>query len=312
VIEKRQDLLLTTPADFKSRYNVDVRTGTEVTVIDRGAKTVTVKILQTGKVYVEPYDKLILSPGAEPLKPPIPGIKAKNIFSLRNIPDTDRIKAYVDQHNPASAVVVGAGFIGLEMLENLTHRNLEVTVIEKLDQLLPPLDTEMAAFIQLHLQEKGIVCHLNDGVTTFVQNSDGLIVTTESNRQIITDMVILSIGVRPESRLAQEAGLSLGEYGGIRVNDAMQTSDADIFAVGDAVEVTDMITGTPALIPLAGPANKQGRIAADNALGRQSVFKGALGTAIVKVFDLTAAVTGAAEKKLARQNIPYLAKLFFS
>jgi NADPH-dependent 2,4-dienoyl-CoA reductase/sulfur reductase-like enzyme/rhodanese-related sulfurtransferase len=307
IIENRDDLLLMTPEDFTARYNVDVRTGAEIITIDKTAKTVTVKDRETGQSYQEVYDKLILAPGAEPINPPIPGIESNKVTRLRNLPDMDRIKDYVDRHSPKSAVVVGAGFIGLEMAENLAHRNIDVTIIEKLDQVLPPLDLEMAAFIQLHLKEKGVTCILEDGVASFSDTETGLLIQTESGAEIACNLAVMSVGVKPERQLAEKAGLAIGDTGGIRVDQAMRTSDPHIFAVGDAAEITDLVTGQPALIPLAGPANKQGRVAADNALGRQSVFKGALGTAIVKVFDLTAASTGAAEKKLKAHGIPYLA-----
>jgi len=266
IIKKRDDLLVTTPEALKSRYNIDVRIFTEVLAIDRENKRVKVKDTQTGKTYSESYDKLILSPGAEPIKPPLDGIGIDNVFSLRNIPDMDRIKDYVDTTKPGSAVVVGGGFIGLEMTENLVARGVKVTVIEMLDQVMAPLDYEMAGVAHAHLREKGVDLRLKDGVKSLREEGDRIVVSTSSGAGIECDMVILAVGVRPENKLAKEADLELGERGGIKVDETMRTSDPDIFAVGDAVEVRDFVMGSPTMIPLAGPANKQGRIAADNAM----------------------------------------------
>ncbi|RPH83222.1 MAG: CoA-disulfide reductase, partial [Desulfobacteraceae bacterium] len=252
------------------------------------------------------YDKIILSPGAEPVRPPIDGIELENIFNLRSIPDSDRIKDCLDGAKPASAVVVGAGFIGLEMTENLADRGVKTTVVEMLDQVMAPLDYEMAALVQAHLKEKGVACRLGCAVTGFSKEGDQIIVSTDKAGKIPCDIVILSIGIRPENRLAREAGLELSPRGGIKVNALMMTSDPDIFAVGDAVEVRDFVTGLPTMTALAGPANKQGRIAADNAMGRRSIFKGALGTSVVKVFDMTVAATGANEKTLRKHAIPHM------
>ncbi|OQX25800.1 MAG: CoA-disulfide reductase [Desulfobacteraceae bacterium IS3] len=307
IIKERDDLFVTTPDAFKARYNIDVRIFSEVTAIDRKNRQVTVKSLITGKTYRESYDKIILSPGAEPIRPPLEGINSERIFNLRNVPDSDRIKAYTDSRKPASAVVVGAGFIGLEMAENLVHRGIKTTVIEMLDQVMPPLDYEMAAIVQAHLKAKGVVCEMGDGVKSFSEKGGRLFVSTQKGKEIACDMAILSVGVKPESRLAKEAGLEISARGSIKADATMQTSDPNIYAVGDAVEVRDFVTGLPTMTALAGPANKQGRIAADNALGRKSVFKGTLGTAVVKVFDLTVASTGASEKTLKQNHIPYLA-----
>ena len=306
VIKERDDLLVTTPEAFRDRYNIDIRLHTVAQKIDREARELEIKDLISGRVYRERYDKLILSPGAAPVKPPLPGVDLEGIYSLRNIPDSDRIKALVDRDAPESAVVVGGGFIGLEMAENLVERGLKTTIVEMLDQVLPPLDFEMAGLVQNHLEEKGLSLVLGTGVEAFEKSGDRLVVRLGNVQILETDMVILSVGVRPENELAKEAGLELGPRGHIKVNGAMATSDPDIFAVGDAVEVRDLVTGLPTATALAGPANKQGRIAADNALGRRSVFRGTLGTAVVKVFDLTAASTGAGQKTLDRAGVPYL------
>ncbi|MEW6078934.1 MAG: FAD-dependent oxidoreductase [Thermodesulfobacteriota bacterium] len=306
VIKKKDNLLVITVADFMKRYAVDVRTFTEVTAIDREKKQVEVKNLKTGETYRENYDKIIMSPGAEPIKPPLKGIELENIFNLRNIPDSDRIKAFVDSRNPKEAVVVGGGFIGLEMAENLIHRGVKTTIVEKLDQVMPPLDGEMASFMTAHLKEKGVTCILGDGISGFSRDDDRLTVHTEKGLKLPCDLAVLSIGVRPENRLAKEAGLEIGARGGVVVNAAMQTSDPDIYAVGDAVEVRDFVSGFPTMLPLAGPANKQARIAADNVMGRGSVFRGVLGTSVVKLFDLTVASTGASERTLIDRRIPHL------
>ncbi|QTA85132.1 FAD-dependent oxidoreductase [Desulfonema magnum] len=306
VIENRDDLLVTTLEAFRERYHIDIRIFSEVTAIDAKNKQVEVKKLTTGETYKESYDKIILSPGAEPLKPPLEGIELRNIFNLRNIPDSDQIKAYVDTRKPESAVVVGGGFIGLEMAENLVHRGVSTTIVEMLDQVMPPLDHEMAAIVQAHLKEKGVTCDLGNSVESFSEKGERIIVSTKKGNDIECDMVILSVGVRPENKLAKELGLEIGTRGGIKVDATMRTSDPNIYAVGDAVEVKDFVTGLPTMTALAGPANKQGRIAADNVLGRKSVFRGTLGTAVVKVFDMTVASTGASEKLLKNNNIPYL------
>jgi len=306
IIKEREDLLLTTPEALRTRYAIDVRNFSEVVAIDASHKQVTVRNTQTGETYRESYDKLILSPGAEPMRPPLEGIDLENIFSLRNIPDTDRIKAFVDSKNPESAVIVGAGFIGLEMAENLVFRGVKTTIIEMLDQVMAPLDFEMACVVDRHLEEKGVNLELGNAVKEFSQQGERIKVSTTKGLDLECDLVILSIGVHPESKLAVEAGLEIGDRGGIVVDATMRTSDPDIFAVGDAVETANFLTRRPTMLPLAGPANKQGRMAADNAMGRESRFAGTLGTAIVKVFDLTVACTGLNEKSLEREGIPYL------
>jgi len=306
VIKKREDLLVTTAEAFRDRYNIDVRIFSEVTAINTKNKQVEVKNIKTGETYKESYDKIILSPGAEPIKPPFKGIELENIFNLRTIPDSDLIKSHVDTKRPESAVVVGGGFIGLEMAENLVHRGVKTTIVEILDQVMAPLDYEMAAIVHAHLKEKGIICELGNGVESFSKKGDRILVVTNKGHSIECDIVILAIGIKPENRLAREAGLEIGKRGGIKVDATMRASDPDIYAVGDAVEVKDFVTGLPTMTALAGPANKQGRIAADNALGRKSMFRGTLGSAVVKVFDLTVASTGTNEKILKRNNIPYL------
>lgn len=306
VIQKRDKLLVTTAEALGERYNIDIRIFSEVTAIDPKEKQVQVKNLRAGETYHEGYDKLILAPGAEPFRPPIPGIETANIFHLRNIPDCDQIKAFVDQEEPQRAVVVGGGFIGLEMAENLVKRGVETTILEILDQVMAPLDYEMAAQVHAHLKKNNVILELENGARSFSRKGDRTVVSTTKGHDIECDMVILSIGIRPENRIAQEAGLDLGDKGGILVDATMRTSEPDIFAVGDAVEVRDFVTGHPIMSALAGPANKQGRIAADNALGRRSIFKGIQGTSIVKLFDMTVASTGANEKVLKQYGIPHL------
>ncbi len=306
VIKRREDLLLATPQEFKQRYNIDVRIFSEVVGIDVQEKTVKVKNVNTGEISSEFYDKLILSPGAEPIKPSLEGIDLQNIFHLRNIPDSDRIKKLVDEKNPRHAVVVGGGFIGLEMAENLVLRGVKTTIIEMLDQVMPSLDLEMASIIHDHLKEKNVELELENGVRAFSEAGKEIIVHTQKGRQIRTDMVLLSVGIRPENKLAKQAGLKIGTTGGIWVDSTMKTSDPHIYAVGDAVEVRDVVTDFPVLTALAGPANKQARIAADNALGRKSIFSGTIGTSVVKVFDMVVASTGAKEKMLKAHEFPHL------
>ena len=306
VIKKRDSLFVTTAKAFQERYQIDIRLFSEVTTIDRKNKQVEIRNITTGETYRESYDKLILSPGAEPVRPKLEGIDLENIFSLRSIPDTDRIKAFVDIQKPQSAVVVGGGFIGIEMAENLVHRGVKTTIIEKLDHVMPFLDVEMAGLLHAYLEEKGVECIRGDGIKAFTKKGSRLMLSTELNRQIECDMAILSVGIKPENRLAKDAGLKIGDFGGIQVDATMRTSDPDIYAVGDAAEVFDFSTGRRTMTPLAGPANKQGRIAADNVMGRRTVFKGTLGTSVVKVFDLTVASTGSNEKMLQAYHIPHL------
>jgi NADPH-dependent 2,4-dienoyl-CoA reductase/sulfur reductase-like enzyme/rhodanese-related sulfurtransferase len=306
VIEDRNDLFVTTPQELRDRYNIDIRIFTEVTNIDRKRKQVAVQDLKSEKRYHESYDKIILSPGAEPIRLPFCEAGIDGVLSLRTVPDSDRIKAYVDTRRARSAVVVGGGYIGLEMAENLVQRGVTTTIVEMLDQVMAPLDYEMAAIVHARLKEKGVICELEHRVQSLLKKDDVIIVSTDRGKEIECDLVVVSAGIRPENRLAREAGLEIGDQGGIKVDPTMRTSDSDIYAVGDAVEVRDFVTGQPTVTALAGPANKQGRIAADNALGRRSVFKGTMGTTVVKVFDLTVAATGATEKALEQQKIPYL------
>lgn len=305
-IKKRDDLLVTTKEDFMLRYTIDIRNFSEVISIDRENKKVEIRDLKSGKTYDEVYDKLILTPGAVPFLPPVKGVDADAVFTLRNLSDTDRIKAFVDEKKPKAAVIVGAGFIGLEMAENLVHRGINVTIIEKADQVMTSLDSEMASMIHGYLREKKIGLELCDAVAKIEKREESLTVKTAAGKTIECDFVIMSAGIKPENRLAVDAGLETGDNGGIIVNDFMQTSDPSVFAAGDAVETKDFISGMPVMLPLAGPANKQGRIAADNASGRKSAFKGTIGTAVVKLFDLTVAVTGQSESGLKRDKLPYV------
>lgn len=304
VIPERDQLLVQTVEGLSRRFNLDIRPLSEVVAVDRQHQTVMVKEVQTGRTYEESYDTLLLSPGAQPIVPPIPGRQeAQNIFTLRNIPDTDHIKLYIEQQQPKTAVVVGGGFIGLEMAENLVRCGVQVTVVELLNQVMAPLDYEMAAIVHQHLREHGIRLILEDGVKSFAQQ--GRQVILQSGTILETDMIILSIGVRPENTLAVQAGLAIGVRGGILVDDYLRTSDEHIYAIGDAIEVKDAVTGMPAQIPLAGPANRQARFVADTIAGEKRIYKGTLGTAIVKVFDLTVATTGANEKTLRSLHKPY-------
>ena len=306
-INNREKLFVQTAKGFTDCFRIDIRTEQEVTAIRPDKKEVEIKNLSTGETYTETYDKLVLSPGAEPLRPGIEGIGSKKIFTLRNVPDTDTIKNYVNTENPKRAIVVGGGFIGLEMAENLHDLGIQVDVVEMANQVMAPLDFSMAAIVHRQLTDKGVGLHLEDGVSRFEEKDGGVTVHLRSGKQIATDMVLLSIGVRPETKLAKDAGLAIGERGGIAVNDYMQTSDADIYALGDAVEVRHLVTGQPALIPLAGPANKQGRIVADNIVfGNKKKYPGSIGTSIAKVFDLTVAAAGANAKLLQQNNIPYI------
>ncbi|MFV8828895.1 CoA-disulfide reductase [Alkalihalobacterium sp. APHAB7] len=303
-IKDRQKLLVQTVEGMSKKFNLDIRNLSEVININRQTKHVTVKNVQTGETYEESYDELVLSPGARPIVPPIPGLnEAKAVFTLRNIPDTDRIKSYVDHQQPKRAVVVGGGFIGLEMAENLHDRGIEVTIVEMANQVMAPLDYEMAAIIHNHLENKSVQLILDDGVKSF--ENEGSKVVTQSGQEIETDLIILSIGVRPENELAIKAGLNVGERGGIQVNDYLQTNDPHIYAIGDAIEVKDYINEQPTMIPLAWPANRQGRIVADNIYGKKVKYNGTLGTSIAKVFDYTVSTTGNNEKTLRRLGIPY-------
>jgi NADPH-dependent 2,4-dienoyl-CoA reductase/sulfur reductase-like enzyme/rhodanese-related sulfurtransferase len=305
-IADRGKLLVVSPQRLRLRFNLDVRTRSSVESINRAAKTVRIRDLDSGREYDEAYDKLILSPGAAPLKPNLPGIDLPGIFTLRNMQDMDRIKAAVNRQ-PRQAVVIGAGFIGLELVENFVRRGIATTVVELQDQVLPPLDKEMTAPLAQALSAHGVRLLLGNSAEGFEQAADGLLVRLKSGERLPADFVILGIGVRPENKLAVEAGLEAGPRGGIRVNEYLQTSDPDIYAVGDAIEVKDFVLGTPTQVPLAGPANRQGRIAADNCFGRDVRYRGTQGTAIVGLFDRVAAMTGASEKVLRRASRPFRA-----
>lgn len=306
VIEERDRLFVQTPEAFGKRFNIDVRTRSEVIAIHPEKKQVTVRSAE-GKEYTENYDKLLLSPGASPVVPPLPGIQSEGIFTLRNVDDTDRIKAYMTAHQVRRTVIVGGGFIGLEMAENLKHAGSQVAVVEMAPQVMGPIDYSMAALVHQHLQQQDVKLYLEQAVERFSREGDELTVYFKSGISLKADMVLLSIGVRAETRLAQEAGLKLGEMRGIWVDAYLQTSDADIYAVGDAIEYPHPITGKPWLNFLAGPANRQARIVADNmVLGNRIHYEGAIGTSIAKVFDLTVASTGLPAKRLKQMGIPYL------
>lgn len=304
-IEERSALLVQTPEAMKARFNIDVRVQNEVLSIDKEKKTIQVNDIANNRKYEESYDVLVLSPGSTPLKPPIPGIDSPNIFTLWNIPDVDRIKSYVDHTKPQKAVVIGGGFIGLEMAENLHDRGMEVSVVEMADQVMAPVDFEMAQIVHKHMKQKKVNLYLGDGVQSFEYHNGLTKVKLQSGKIVEADIVMLSIGVRPQSELAKAAGLEINGRGGIVVNDNLLTSDPNIYAIGDAVEVVDFIGGQKTMIPLAGPANKQGRICADNIAGKNVSYKGTQGTSVAKVFDLTVAATGVNEKSLKRDGKVY-------
>ncbi|MFO7295488.1 MAG: FAD-dependent oxidoreductase [Clostridia bacterium] len=306
VIKDRNELLVQTPERMAKRFNIDVRINSEVEDIDLERKELIVLNRATGERYRESFDKLILAPGAEPIKPPIPGIEKANLFTVRDISRIYALKDYIDKEKPDSAVVVGGGFIGLEMAENLRLNGIKVWLVELLNQVMPPLDFDMAAYLHRHLREHSVELCLGDGVVSFDRDEKQTIVNLKSGKQLKTDMVVLAVGVRPETILAQKAGLEIGETGGIKVNQHLQTSHPDVYAIGDAIEVIDFVNGRPALIPLAGPANKQGRIAANHICGIEDTYKATQGTAIIKVFDMVAACTGNNEKVLKKYGIPYL------
>ena len=303
-ISERDKLIVTSKESMSNKFNIDIRNFSEVIKIDRDKKRVTVKNHKTNEFYEETYDSLVLSPGASPLKPPIPGINdCNNLFTLRNIPDTDKIKFFIDENKPKHATVVGGGFIGLEMLENLHDLGLELTLVEASDQVMAPLDMEMASIIHEHLVDKGVEVILKDGVNEF--KNDGQKIVLKSGKEINTDMIILSIGVKPETDIAKECGIKLNQRGAIVVDKHMKTSDENIYALGDAVEIMDFVNKKPTMIPLAWPANRQGRIVADNICGKKSEYKGSLGSSVAKIFDYTVATTGNNEKTLQRLGIDY-------
>lgn len=303
-INKKSALTLQTPQSFNSRFNVDVRVWNEVTAIDPEKKQVTVHNVQTGEDYTESYDELILSPGAAPLVPKMDGVDDPRVFTLRNIPDTVKIRDYVDEEFPESAVVVGGGYIGVEMAENLKKAGLNVTIVELADHVIAPLDGDMAAEVHRYLRDQGVELMLGKAVQS-MEDKGGKLTLHLSEGEIETDMVILSVGVRPDTALAQGAGLELNAKGAIVVNEYMQTSKEHIYAVGDTVEVVDFVTGQKSYVPLAGPANKQGRIAADNICGIKSSYKNTLGSSVLKIFDMTVAMTGVNERAAQAAGLDY-------
>jgi NADPH-dependent 2,4-dienoyl-CoA reductase/sulfur reductase-like enzyme/rhodanese-related sulfurtransferase len=306
VISDRRQLLVATPERFRDWLKVEVRTRHEVGAIDRAARTITVRNTQTGKETIEAYDALVLSPGAVPLRPPVPGIDLPGVFSLRNLEDTDLVHQWIEQRKPGRAVVVGGGYIGLEMVENLSRRGMEVTVLELLDQVMPPMDRDMVVPVHDELRKQGVDLQLSNGLAGIESGPlDRLTITARNGERTTAGMVIVAAGVKPDVSLARQAGLEIGGLGGIRVDAHMRTSDPAIWAAGDAVEVRDFVTGQWVLVPLAGPAARQGRIAADVICGRDSRYRGSQGTGVVGIFGLTLGMTGANEKTLRRLGIPY-------
>ena len=304
VIAKRESLLLQTADSFQQRFNVDVRVFNEVQSIDRAAKTVLVENKQTGESYTESYDKLILSPGGAPIKPPIEGISSERVFTLRNVKNTDRIKEFIQTEQPQNAVVVGGGFIGIEMAENLKEAGLNVSIVELSDQVMAPLDIDMVCDIHHYLKQKGVSLYLNNGLQK-INEQNGYLTVELSSVTLETDMIVLAIGVKPENDLAKNAGLEVNARGGIITDKYMRTSDPNIYAIGDAVEVIDFVTKQAAMIPLAGPANKQARIAANNICALPSEYAGTQGTSVIKIFDMTVACTGINEKTAKRLDLNY-------
>jgi NADPH-dependent 2,4-dienoyl-CoA reductase/sulfur reductase-like enzyme/rhodanese-related sulfurtransferase len=313
VIKDRNKLFVQTTAGFKSRFDVDVRVNCEVTAIDASRKIITAKNLLTNETYSETYDKLVLSPGAEPIRPPLPGINERGIFTLRNVSDTDLIKSYVQKFPGGNAVIIGAGFIGLEMAENLHNLGMHVSIIEMANQVMAPLDYPMATLVQQHIRSKGVDLFLNTTLEGFTRKADGLQVLVKNAAPLEADVVILSIGVRPDIRLAAMAGIKTGSAKGILVNEFLQTSSPDIYAVGDAIEFESPVTKLPVNTYLAGPASKQGRICANNiVLGNRDKYKGSINTAIAKVFDMTVAVAGVPSKQLQTAGIVHFVSTSFS
>ncbi|MCC7070701.1 MAG: FAD-dependent oxidoreductase [Deltaproteobacteria bacterium] len=300
VIAEERSLLVASRELFRERFNIDVHVEHEVLAIDRAAQTIRVRDLQTGVERDEAWDALVLSPGAAPLRPPLPGLELPGVFTVKTIPDTRKIRAFLDERPRRHAVVVGGGFIGLEMAENLVERGLTVTLLEKLPQVMPPFDADMAGFVAEHLRQRGVDLRLGQGLAGIEPRGARLFVKSDDGGGVETDLVILALGVRPEVGLAKAAGLTIGERGGIVVDEHLRTSDPRILAVGDAIEVGDIVSGARQVLPLAGPANRQGRIAAETLAGRSAVFRGVQGTAIVGVMGLAVATTGASEKALQR------------
>ncbi len=305
IIEKRDDLFIASPEQLRKRYRIDVKTSQEVLDIDRDRKEIRVKSHATGEVFNERYDKLLLSPGSHPIKPPLPGVNSKKIFTMGDLPDSDSIKACLERNHAKSVLVAGGGSIGMEAVENFARLGIAVTVIEKQNQIMPPLDYEMAAIIHHHLREQDIRIHLGDGIASFTERDGRLLVTTDKDVDFETDIVLLSIGIKPENELAKTAGLTMGEQEGVMVDEGLRTSDPDIYAIGDVAEAMDLISGKTRLLALAGPANKQGRVAADNIMGRESKYEYELGTSITKVFQMAAASTGDKEDFLKQVGKPF-------
>ena len=312
VIKEKSKLTLQTPESFNQRFGVEVRINSEVVAIDRGNKLVTVKRTSGGSEYKESYDKLVLAPGAAPIRPSLPGIDLKRVFTLRNIPDTYAIKDFCDENRPQSAVIVGGGYIGVEVAENLHRLGINVTIVEMSDHIIPPVDYDTAAEVQNHIRSKGVALSLGVSVTAIEEDKGGLTVRLSNGEKIETGMVVLSVGVKPESDIAARAGLTTGMRGCITVDEYMHTSDADIYAVGDAAQVTDFVSGEKAFIPLASPANKQGRIAADNICGKAVKYGGTQGSSILKVFDMTLAMTGNSEAALKKRGVRYQKSFTYS
>lgn len=302
-IEREEELTLQTPASLRGRFEIDARVCHEVERIDRARRVVHVRDLRSQRAYEETYDKLILAPGARPIVPNLPGVEGERVFTLRTVEDTLRIRRFVDQAAPASATVVGGGFIGLEMAENLSARGIKVTLVEKMEQLLSPLDADMASFVSAKFRKEGVELLLGSAVTGFAQEDGGVRTLLDNREPVRSQMVVLAIGVTPDAALAREAGLEMGVRGSIAVDEHMRTSDPDIYAVGDAVQVRNFVTGEPALIALAGPANRQGRVAADNICGLESVYRASQGSSVVKIFDMTAAATGLNERAARQAGI---------
>lgn len=305
VITEKKDLTLQTPESFWSRFRIDALVHHEVLRVDRKNKTVAVKNLVTGRIYEESYDKLILSPGARPIRPELPGIDSERVYTLRTVEDTVKIRESVEKQQVRSAVIIGGGFIGVEMAENLQRLGIEVSLVEKLPQLLGQFDADMVSFLHAHIREKGVQLHLGRSVERFLEEDGGISVCIDGGEKLFADIAIAAIGVLPESTLAAEAGLTLGMKNSIAVNEYMQTSDPDIYAVGDAAEITHRITGQKTVMALAGPANRQARIAADHICGIQRPYMGAAGTSVLKIFDMTAASAGLNERAARAAGIEY-------
>jgi len=306
-INEREKLLVTTPESLKATLNIDARTNSEVISIDREAKSVLVREHPGGREYGESYDKLVLAPGAEPIIPPLPGVNLEGVFVLHNIPELDALDAYIQAKQIKRAVVIGGGFIGLEVAENLAESGINVSIVEMLNQVMAPIDYELAVEVHEHLALHGIGLVLGDGLKAIgkVEENGTLKVQTASGKELETDLVVLAIGVRPNTKLVKESGIEVTQRGYIVTNERMQTSDPDIYAVGDAVQVKSAITGQPTSLALAGPASRQGRVAADNIAGRDMTFKGVRGTSVVKVFNLTVASTGLNSRQLQQAELAF-------